>query len=179
MAVVVSCDANYLKRFGQEFVESVKRNTKQDRVYISVLTGEYLPWEAACERFYLAAQLDEPELIILDIDSLFIKDVQLPEGDVGLYFREENEDPRMKVAAGMVVVRDRKFLRSLCGKLKKQTGWYADQRALWDTYKSYECKYFDVSPYLTWEFDDKPIWTGKGALKRSETFQEKMDEFRA
>ena len=178
MAIVASCDTEYLKRFGQTFVESVKRNTGQDKVYLSVVTRDHEPWEAACERFFFARDLPEQELIILDIDSLFVEDVEFPQGDIGLYFRDREED-RLKIAAGLVVVRNKAFLEALCRNLKRQSGWFADQKALWATYSQNEFEYFDVPSYLTWEFDDKPIWTGKGALKRSETFREKMDEFRA
>lgn len=178
MAVVVSCDAEYLKRFGQTFVESVKRNTKQDKVYISVVTRDHEPWEAACERFFFARNLPEQELVILDIDSLFLRGVVFPEGEVGLYFRDR-ADERLNIAAGLVVVRNKSFLEALCKNLKGHSGWFADQKALWQTYCQNDFEYFDVSAFITWEFDEKPIWTGKGALKRSETFREKMDEFRA
>ena len=170
MAVVVSCDIKYYDRFAGPFVRSIRRNTKQNAVYVCVTTEDMQPWEYASARFFFAQKILEPELVILDVDSLCIGDFDLPAGDVGLYLRSEARD-EMKVAAGMVVIRHRPWLDMLCMNLARESGWFADQKALWKTYQSRSVDYFDVSPFITWDFDEKPIWTAKGARKRYEPWK--------
>ncbi|MEM9681642.1 MAG: hypothetical protein AAF942_00115 [Pseudomonadota bacterium] len=178
MAILLSCDLKYFDEYATLLVRSAKANTAEKRVYISVVTEQMEPWQLASERFFFAQKLDEPELIIVDADSLFVGPPEFPAGGVGLYLRPEAPE-KTKVAAGLVVIRDRGFLDALCENLRRESGWFADQIALWKTYCGYGGDYFDVSPFLTWEFDEKPIWTGKGPRKRSKIFRSKMNEFGA
>lgn len=135
----------------------------------------------ACNRFIVANQLLNlglDKIFITDVDSLFMKHVDFPDADVGLYIREplattnrwEHEGTR--VAAGAVFYDRTALLFAqevinliMSGDLR----WFLDQIALNMTYQKYKDQirvhHFD-SNFMDWEFrEGTTIWTGKGPRK--------------
>ena len=134
----------------------------------------------ACERFYKVADLlftgTWENYLILDVDSIIRKKIEFPTEDWGLFTRQYEQNPGMKVAAGVVwltlkVLPIIEFWLWQARYIEKH--WFADQ-ILWNiTYQkfkeneAYTFKQFDQT-FLDWEFkSDTPIWTGKGDRKYS------------
>ena len=169
MAILVACDINYFNLYAKPLANSLKAKTTLGKVYFSVCLEERSRTAYAKQRFYDARKIDEPELIILDADTVVVKDFTLPEGKTGLILRPDRTRG-LQVAAGMVVVRDRGFLDAVCSRLDAYDEWTADQRALWEAYEAYKSEYFDLSSYVCFGPEEgdahKPVWSAKGNRKK-------------
>jgi len=150
---------------------------------LSNLSAENLRTYYACNRFLVAPELmsraaGRLSLMITDIDCVFMKHVDQPEEQLGIFFREPLpgtvgwEAEGSRVAAGAVYCHSsaEDFMTSVARRIRQyEYHWFLDQYALNVTYNEqkdkYSCKAFD-SQFMDWEFKEgTTIWTGKGDRK--------------
>lgn len=149
----------------------------------------------ACNRFLVAHQLLEfgsGSLFISDVDSLFMRHVNEPDADIGLFLREplpgtsgwESEGTR--IAAGAVYYhKDRaKIFASQVANIitTNDLRWFLDQFALSTIYRKMESElklHTYTLDFMDWEFTiGTNIWTGKGNRKYdNERYVGKKKEF--
>lgn len=134
------------------------------------------------------------DVLILDIDSVVLKQLPVLDVDLGFYLRLNNdvgsneyEKMGMKIAAGILFVskNQKEFTEDLKSAiLKRQILWFVDQHALLEVYEKYKSSrnIFDFAntPWLDWNFiDDTYIWTAKGESRKSDpTYINKKKDFR-
>lgn len=131
----------------------------------------------AGRRFTLAPEMiGDTGILISDIDAIFNKHFFPPEQDAGIFLREQELFPGMKVAAGLVWYNSSDNGRRFANRVVELINltpkkWYYDQIALYRTYlDSLEDPTVSVFRFtrhhLDWSFsDDTAIWTGKGNRK--------------
>lgn len=207
--IFASADCNYFDRFGRQFVNSAIAHGNKVHVHIinpssnikkvdsdaatySYETGPETREYYAANRFLIAPSflsLLKTNLLILDIDCIIRKKIQLPESDVGMWFREsigvnEWEWAGTRVAAGSVFYKKTSlsFANRVAQRIEELPKiWFADQRALADTFDEFKdsMTFHDFSQdnplLLDWTFqENSAIWTAKGKLKDDTRFlQEK------
>lgn len=158
----------------------------------SPTTREYY----ACNRFLIAPQLilnleEGDKLVILDIDCLIRKPLTLPDAAVGLWLREsfganewEKEGTHVLASIVMYDWTSHIFAQKVAENIKlSQKRWFVDQKALWETYKTF--KYMNIvdlsliKPSLSdWEFkEDSAIWNAKGCRKENIKFLEEKRKY--
>lgn len=205
--VFCSCDSNYFREFGIAMISScdyvgqpihihIINPNDSDVETLHKLSGDYklthsnerteIPFENpkcyyAHNRFLIAPEiLDEcGSLLIVDIDSLFVKPVLVEESKTfGLFLREEgNQDT--KTAAGIVLLRDSDCADRLSDTIAKSgfSHWYNDQVALhkeyvesgWANSKSFIR--FDKRD-MFWDSErNTKLFTGKGPRKYKPLYQ--------
>lgn len=148
----------------------------------------------ACNRFLIAnylLQMSNLSLFITDIDCVFMKHIDEPDADIGLFLREplpgtnswETEGSR--VAAGCVYYNSNMtiFAQEVTNIIHNHDmKWFVDQLALNTVYQKHKNNlklYRYKSNFMDWEFlPDTSIWTGKGNRKyENKTYLNKKDDF--
>lgn len=146
-----------------------------DKVYYSI------------NRFMIAHSFIKDEgILITDIDCFFNKKLPEIKEDVGLFLREYEKFPGMKVAAGIVWINNTSNGLLFAEKLKNQINekpknWFVDQYALYEVYLNLKDS-LSVFPFdkkhMDWEFTNTSyMWTGKGdrKYKNKEYLQRKRE----
>lgn len=152
---------------------------------LSQLGAENIRTYYACNRFLVAPELmsraaGKLSLMITDIDCIFMKHVDEPTEQLGIFFREPLpgtvgwEADGSRVAAGAVYCHHtaQDFMTSVAKRIRQyEYHWFLDQYALNVTYieqkDKYSCKAFDAQ-FMDWNFiEGTAIWTGKGDRKYS------------
>ena len=192
MRVLASCDSNYFLEHHKAFYNSAIKNNYEPYIHIinpseevkdiaknlkniSFEQGENNKVYFSCNRFLILKNFISPKgILVTDIDCFFNKPMPPIKEDVGIFLREYEPYPGMKVAAGLLWVNDTEnsftFTNRFVHNLKNQKKqWYADQYALYKTYNELKDTisffYFDNN-FMDWEFkDDSYMWTGKGNRK--------------
>lgn len=212
--LLASADTGYYKRFGLQFINSAIAHG--NRVHIHIINPElglkYIYSELvtysfeskapdtreyyAANRFMIAPNIlldyDQTTLLILDIDCIIRKKIELPAAAVGLWFREsigvnEWEWAGTRVAAGAVMYDETAWLfaKRVAERIEELPKiWFADQRALADTFDEFRfsMNFHDFSKdeplLLDWTFqEDSAIWTAKGKLKDDPRFLEEKSKY--
>ena len=120
------------------------------------------------------------KILYVDVDSLIRKNLDKAYDlndhfDIKIHLRNE-DDPRFKVAAGVILVNNTpaslKFFRSWSENiLKLETVWFADQITFYECYNQdknkVRLKHLDEH-FIDWNFKKaSAIWTGKGKRKKT------------
>jgi len=174
----------FRKKFDNEELRNLKLICVHDERANRKLEGRAATIYFQSLRFYslpdLLREYNRP-LLILDIDSIVRAPVSFKaDADLGLFLRLSNQKGRdeydrlgMKVAAGMVYATPRSipFFQRVVDYLDAhEMRYFADQRALFETYKAEtSLRIVDLAPLdmLDWHFRQmSAIWTGKGKRKR-------------
>lgn len=165
--------------------DNVVTFTFEDRD-VSALNDEQLRAYYACLRFLVLPHLlqSADEILTLDIDCMVMKPFDFPETISGYYPRHDEEDPRMKVAAGAVYFSKlgkgvAEVIADSIGQLEMK--WFIDQIAVSYAFTKIgeaHVTEFD-SEFMDWEFKEGScIWTGKGPRKHDNpTYVAKKKEF--
>ena len=172
MKVLASCDPIYYKEHSTAFINSCLDVGMQPVIRLAYnSTKEFY----ACNRFLVAEEYLEPAgVLITDVDCYFNKALPDIEEDVGIFLREYEKFPGMKVAAGILWLNNTEKARLFITRVREiitsqPLVWYADQLALYKAYNEYKNNtsffIFD-NTHMDWEFnDDSYMWTGKGNRK--------------
>lgn len=155
----------------------------------------------ASARFFVSLELlkskEYKKLLIVDTDSLFIKDVQgiydeYDDYDVTLVKRFYHEYDHLKFAAGLILAKSTPtsihFLESvskyISGKISiNEAKWYIDQVAMYHAYKKlnlYSHRFGAFKKdHCDWSFSETGfIWTGKGERKHNnESYTQRRRHF--
>jgi hypothetical protein len=153
----------------------------------------------AANRFFIAPEIlmanqaDDMKLLILDIDCIIRKKIELPDAAVGLWMREpfganDWERRGTRVAAGAVMYDSTAWLfaKTVADKIKALPEyWFADQVALAETMDEFalgiNVHNLANDPYfMNWDFskdqlDNAAILTAKGDRKNWPEYQELVD----
>lgn len=145
-------------------------------------------------KLYDILNIHQEDVLVLDIDSIVLKQLHPIEADLGFYLRLNNnvgsneyEKNGMKIAAGILFVskNEKQFAFDLKEAiLKRQIMWFVDQHALLEVYKKYKSDKhifdFAETKWLDWNFlNDTYIWTAKGESRKSDpTYINKKKDFR-
>lgn len=126
-------------------------------------------------RFMIADSfIQDDGILITDIDCFFNKKLPEIKEDIGLFLREYEKFPGMKVAAGIVWINNTSngilFAKKLKSQInKKPKNWFVDQYALYEVYlnlKDSLSVFTFHKQHMDWEFTDMSyMWTGKGDRK--------------
>ena len=206
MKVLASCDSKYFLDHHKAFYNSALKNEYEPYIHVINPTEEVktisknlinISFETvenptkvyfSCNRFLVLHNFIKPiGVLVTDIDCYFNKPMPLIEQDVGIFLREYENYPGMKVAAGILWIKDTEkgllFADTFINNLKNEKQqWYADQYALYKTYNELKDTlsffYFDNN-FMDWEFkDDSYMWTGKGDRKYKNTiYLNKKNEY--
>ena len=145
-------------------------------------TAEFVRTYYACNRFLIAPSLLRAgqRLFITDIDCMFMKHVDEPDADVGLFLRDSLpgtfgwEAEGTKTAAGAVYYNNTMIGREFAECVSQAIGlgrwkWFSDQVALSQAFEIYkqDIRFHCFDPqFMDWEFKEgTTIWTGKGPRK--------------
>jgi hypothetical protein len=163
--------------------------TSFDQLDINHLSGEYRKTWYACNRFLVAADVMQTDILLLDIDCLIMKHIDNIDSDIGLFLRDEEykewDGEAGKVAAGAVYINQnhKDFLfvvKDFIENNKKH--WFVDQVALKRAYEAFPNKRYHVfdNKFMDWDFKpNTTIWTGKGPRKAlNAVYTGKHKEFR-
>jgi len=164
--------------------------TSYDTIDISIYKRiEYLKTFYACNRFLVAADVMQADMLLVDIDCFIMKHIDNIDADVGLFLRDEKykewNGEAGKVAAGVVYVNKnhKDFLepvKEFIDNNKKH--WFVDQVALKRAYEAFPTKRYHVfnNKFMDWDFKSNTvIWTGKGDRKTSNAiYTNKHKEFK-
>lgn len=152
--------------------ENLVTFTFEDRD-VSALNDEQLRAYYACLRFLVLPHLlqSADEVLTLDIDCMVMKPFDFPK-TVSAYFpRHDEEDPRMKVAAGAVYFSkggEPSAQRIVEAITQLEMKWFIDQIAVSYAFSRVADRHvteFDKE-FMDWEFKEGScIWTGKGPRK--------------
>jgi hypothetical protein len=174
MKVLASCDPIYYRDHATAFLSSCR---KVDMTGIVKVRNQGTKEDFSRNRFIIAEEFIEPEgVFITDIDCYFNKKLPVINEDVGIFLREYEKFPGMKVAAGLLWLNNtenaKKFIRKVKEELlTSKLGWYADQYALYNSYNEFkdEISFFIFDKHhMDWEFNDHTyMWTGKGSRKNN------------
>ena len=174
----------FRKKFNDEELRNLKLICVHDERANRKLEGRAATIYFQSLRFYclpdLLREYDRP-LLMLDIDSIIRTQVRVDtDADLGLFLRLNNQKGRdeydrlgMKVAAGLVYAAPQSlaFFQRVADYLDQHDmRYFADQRALFETYKvETSLRIVDLAPLdlLDWHFSQtSAIWTGKGKRRR-------------
>jgi len=154
-----------------------KCTTSYDTIDISLYKRtEYKKTFYACNRFLVAADVMQADILLLDIDCFIMKHIDNIDADIGLYLRTGNiykewNGEAGQVAAGVVYIKKehKDFLhvvKDFIDNNKKH--WFVDQVALKRAYEAFPKKRYHVfdNKFMDWDFKpNTTIWTGKGDRK--------------
>jgi hypothetical protein len=185
---------HFMKNTFQHLHSNAKRYLYSPEFFTSMYDCDILASRAyyASFRFlHLPTIMDRfpgANMLVLDIDSLILKNLPEPTEQVGLYLRlnntvggDEYEVEGMKVAAGILYVQadQLEFASSIRDKIMlNKVRWFNDQHAIYNTYKQFKdtTSIYDFSQdskWLDWNFnDDSMIWTAKGDRKNNPRYLE-------
>jgi len=171
-----------LRLCAQKLSGRVNMTLSSEDTDLSTLSKEEARTYYACNRFLVAQQLLElgsASMFISDVDSLFMRHVDEPDADIGLFLRDPLpgvtgwEAEGTRIAAGAVYYnknRAKVFAAEVSNIIMLgQLRWFLDQYALSTSYRKHEHsiklhKYTDK--FMDWEFIiGTNIWTGKGPRK--------------
>lgn len=190
MRVLASCDSKYFLDHHKAFYRSavdcgyiphinVINPTKEVlKTYVPNLRVTYGPDVKvfyAINRFLIADKyISDEGILITDIDCFFNKPMPRIEEDVGLFLREYESFPGMKVAAGIMWINRtpaaKEYITRVANNIKNRPQeWYVDQLAIYEEYINMKDKMstfvFD-NTHMDWEYNnDSYMWTGKGSRK--------------
>lgn len=195
-----NCHVNIINPSLENIDYAIERNRKDDRFTFTMQNyseglfrdfEEYRSYLASSRfllvNYFFELGVTEPNsnrYMILDIDCVVRKEIIFPHTDFGIYKREYETHPGMKVAAGIVYVSDhgRPFISSVVENIKalyslhgNKFVWFNDQMAINTAYEivttdpnnPLSVTYFGQKD-MDWEFDeavDSAIYTGKGPRK--------------
>ncbi len=122
----------------------------------------------------------EIKMLMMDIDTIIKKPIIVPKEPVGIFLREYHEDIRFKAMGGIVYVDNNGInfmheLNKLLSHYMKNGNmlWYADQIALYETYKKVSNKndiHIFTEEYFSWSnHENAYAWTAKGNRKNTDT----------
>ena len=160
MKVLASCDPIYYKEHSDAFINSCKHVGLDP--HIEVLS-EGTKEDFARNRFLIAEKYLEPDgVLITDIDCYFNKKLPPIKEDVGIFLREYENYPGMKVAAGLLwlnnTINAKTFILDVKDQLlDSREGWYADQIALYSSYNKFKDSmsfFIFNNNHMDWEFNE-------------------------
>lgn len=193
MNVLACCDSKYFLEHHKAFYLSAKKVSYTPHIVVVNPTREvknisnnlenihYIFQENpdivqySINRFIIAdTYIGSEGVLITDIDCFFNKKLPEIKEDVGVFLREYEKFPGMKVAAGIVWLnsteKGKLFAQELKNKInQKPKEWYVDQYALYETYlelKNSISVFTFSQEHMDWEFTNTSyMWTGKGDRK--------------
>ena len=187
MLVYATCDPRYKARYGQAFLASARAAGHKAEIFAD--DGQpkgfaekmyYCIW-----RFRTLPELlrEHGSVLMLDVDTVFLRKFDPPKGDMGIFLREHIPEDEFKTLCSIFYCTDRAM--DFAVELAKAASvdhmtlrWCEDQKILWDTYKAHGSGY-DVArltqDHIDWQWPTKaPIYTGKGRTKMDPNFMRQI-----
>lgn len=185
MLIYASSGSEYFSVHGEAFIASAEKHGHRVKVD---LVDDFPEWKDKLhckeERTFnsmlrtmrLPEMLDDDDVLVLDIDSIINKPIEMQPCDLALFFRpwmpSEWVGMQVLMTASYWTKRSRPFAERVRQRLLSQVNkWGDDQAAVWRTFQEMG-HLFAIQPltqdFVCYHFDrDAPIWTCKGPARKS------------
>lgn len=179
MLLYATADRKYYDEHAGAFLNSAEHYGMEARIdLIETCPQDFEPRAFyACARFLnLPSLLNDYESIwVVDIDSIFNRNIDVSWYDLGVFFRHYLPNPNMKVlcSASYFTRNAKPFAERVASNiLNGDKKWLCDQRAVWDAYLELGDQYKILKlnrDFVNFDFDkEAPIWTAKGIYRKSD-----------
>lgn len=194
MLIYASSGPDYFQEHGGAFIRSAEKcghrvkidmaddfpewksklRYKEDRTFYAMLRTMRLP-----------EMLDQEDVLVLDIDSIINRPIEIEPCDMALFFRPWLAPETLKVlmTASYWGRASKPFAERVRERLLERVNdWGDDQTAVWQTYCEMGSQ-FDIRPlnqdFVCYHFDrDAPIWTCKGPARKNDiTYLERRAQY--